>query len=194
MNEMKITLPLSLDEVRTLHAGDKVLLSGTIVTGRDMAHKWMTEQKPDEVRDVLKGGAIYHCGPIMLKKDNGWTCLAAGPTTSIREEPYLADIMEEYGVRCVIGKGGMGDKTARVLMDHGGVYLFAVGGAAVVYADAIKAVRNVYKLNEFGVPEAMWVLEVENFPLIVSMDAHGASLHRDIEKASAEKLQIIRLK
>lgn len=188
MNEKKITLPLSLDEVRMLHAGDKVLLSGTIVTGRDMAHKWLVEDKPDEMRDILKGSAVYHCGPIMLKENNGWTCLAAGPTTSIREEPYLADIMEEYGVRCVIGKGGMGDKTARALIDHGGVYLFAVGGAAVVYADAVKQVKGVYKLDEFGVPEAMWVLEVENFPVIVSMDSHGNSLHDLIDSISKSNL------
>lgn len=190
MKEKRITLPMTEDEARSLRSGDKVLLSGVIVTGRDMAHKWMTEKKPDEVRDVLKGGAIYHCGPIMLKKDGKWTCLAAGPTTSIREEPYQADMMRDYGIRCVIGKGGMGDRTAQALQKFGGVYLFAVGGAAVVYADAVKKVNGVYKLDEFGVPEAMWVMEVQDFPLIVSMDSHGASLHREIETLSAKKTLI----
>jgi len=191
MKEIKLTLPLSEQDVRSLHAGDKVLLSGIMVTGRDMAHKWMVEEKPDEVRGIMKGGAIYHCGPIMLKKDDQWTCLAAGPTTSIREEPYLADVMKEYGIRAVIGKGGMGKKTAEALQEFGGVYLFAVGGAAVVYADAVKKVKNVYKLNEFGVPEAMWVMEVRDFPVIVSMDSHGESLHDIIDsksKTNFEKL------
>ena len=191
MKEIKLTLPLSEQDVRSLYAGDKVLLSGIMVTGRDMAHKWMVEEKPDEVRDVLNGGAIYHCGPIMLKKDDQWTCLAAGPTTSIREEPYLADVMKEYGIRAVIGKGGMGKKTAEALQQYGGVYLFAVGGAAVVYADAIKKVKDVYKLDEFGVPEAMWAMEVVDFPVIVSMDSHGNSLHDTIDsksKSNFEKL------
>lgn len=184
MNEKNLTLPIKAEDLRKLHAGDKVLLSGTIVTGRDMAHKWLTEEKPDEIRDVLKGGAIYHCGPIMLKKDGQWSCLAAGPTTSIREEPYLADVMKEYGVRCVIGKGGMGKKTAEALKKFGGIYLFAVGGAAVVYADAVKKVKEVYKLDEFGVPEAMWVMEVKDFSAIISMDSHGISLHDEVLEQS----------
>ena len=191
MTDIKLTLPLSENDVRSLKTGDKVLLSGTIVTGRDAAHKWMTEEKPDEIRDVLKGGAIYHCGPIMLKKDGDWICQAAGPTTSIREEPYLADVMKDYGVRCVIGKGGMGEKTAEALRQYGGVYLFAVGGAAVVYADAVKKVKDVYKLDEFGVPEAMWVMDVIDFPAIVSMDSHGESLHEKIEMQSKFNLEYI---
>ncbi len=184
MSEKRITLPLSAEDAISLRVGDKILLSGSIVTGRDMAHKWLVEEKPEEVKDVLKDGAIYHCGPIMIKKDDEWSCLAAGPTTSIREEPYLADVMEDYQVRCVIGKGGMGEKTAKALQDHDGVYLFAVGGAAVVYAETIKSVENVYKLEEFGVPEAMWVLKVKDFPVIVTMDSHGNSLHSEIETKS----------
>lgn len=189
MSVKHLTLPISAEQIADLQAGDKVLLSGTIVTGRDMAHKWLTEEKPTELKDVLKNGAIYHCGPIMIKKDDKWTCLAAGPTTSIREEPYLAGIMEEYGFRCVIGKGGMGEKTAEALKRYTGVYLFAVGGAAVVYADAVKEVKHVYQLDRFGVPEAMWVMDVKDFPLIVSMDSHGNSLHNEIEKNSQEIYQ-----
>jgi len=181
MSIKKITLPLSAEDVGSLHVGDKVLLSGTIVTGRDMAHKWLIEEKPNQVKDVLKDGAIYHCGPIMLKKEGKWTCLAAGPTTSIREEPYLADVMREYGLRCVIGKGGMGERTAEALKKYNAVYLFAVGGAAVIYADTIESVEGVFQLDAFGVPEAMWVLKVRDFPLIVSMDSHRKSLHEIIE-------------
>ncbi|MEA2076446.1 MAG: FumA C-terminus/TtdB family hydratase beta subunit [Candidatus Marinimicrobia bacterium] len=192
MNVKKITLPLSANDVGSLHVGDKVLLSGTIVTGRDMAHKWLVEKKPREIKDVLKNGTIYHCGPIMLKKEGKWTCLAAGPTTSIREEPYLADVMKDYQVRCVIGKGGMGEKTAKALQEHNGVYLFAVGGAAVIYANSVESVENVYKLKEFGVPEAMWILKVKDFPVIVSMDSHGNSLHSLVEAKSREKLLFLK--
>ncbi|MEA3392064.1 MAG: FumA C-terminus/TtdB family hydratase beta subunit [Candidatus Marinimicrobia bacterium] len=186
-----LQLPLTQENVKQLHAGDAVLLSGNIVTGRDMAHKWLVEKKPLEVKEVLKNGAIYHCGPIMLKKKGKWTCLAAGPTTSIREEPYLADVMQEYGLRCVIGKGGMGERTAKALIKHNAVYLFAVGGAAVIYADTVESVEDVFQLNAFGVPEAMWVLKVKDFPAIISMDCHGNSLHRDVEEQS--KIQLSEL-
>jgi fumarate hydratase class I len=189
MSVKKITLPLSANDVGSLHVGDKVLLSGTIVTGRDMAHKWLVEEKPRELKDVLKNGAIYHCGPIMLKKEGKWTCLAAGPTTSIREESYLADVMQEYELRCVIGKGGMGERTAEALKKHNAVYLFAVGGAAVIYADTVESVEDVFQLDAFGVPEAMWVLKVKDFPVIVSMDCHGNSLHREVEEQS--KIQVL---
>ena len=180
------------DLVRKLNVGDTVLLSGKIITGRDAAHRWLLDEKPNEVRDVLKHGAIYHCGPIMVKENDHWICKAAGPTTSIREEPYLADVMKEFGLRCIIGKGGMGEKTADALKKYGGVYLFAVGGAAVEIADHIKRVETVYKLEEFGVPEAMWVLQVQDLPHIVTMDSHGNSLHKDILEKSKTKYQKIR--
>ena len=189
MKTKKLQLPLSINDVRDLHIGDHLLLSGLIVTARDMAHKWMTEENPSDVRDVLKGGAIYHCGPIMLKESDTWVCRAAGPTTSIREEPYLADVIQEYGLRCVIGKGGMGERTAEALKAYNAAYLFAVGGAAVIYADTVESVEGVYQLSEFGVPEAMWVLKVKDFPVIVSMDCHGESLHDEVEEISNLRLQ-----
>ena len=189
---IKLQLPQSAKDITGLKAGDTVLLSGRIVTGRDMAHKWLVEEKPDEVREILNDGAIYHCGQIMLKNGDSWTCLAAGPTTSIREEPYLADVMADYGVRCVIGKGGMGEKTARALKDHAGVYLFAVGGAAVIYAESVISVDQVYKLKEFGVHEAMWVMTVKDFPAIVSMDSHGNSLHEQVAKKSAQAFEALK--
>jgi fumarate hydratase class I len=132
----------------------------------------------------LNGSVLYHCGPVVLKENGGWKMTAAGPTTSIREEPYQAHVMKQFGVRAVMGKGGMGARTLAGLEDFGGVYLNAIGGAAQYYARCIKKVRGVY-LEEFGLPEAMWHLEVENFPAIVTMDSHGNSLHADVEKASA---------
>ena len=189
MSIISLTLPLNDKDVRSLKTGDTVLLSGTLITGRDMAHAWLVKEKRQEVADLLEGSAIYHCGPIMLKEDDKWVCKAAGPTTSIREEPYLADVMKEYGVKAVIGKGGMGEKTANALKEYGGVYLFAVGGAAVLLAGHIDEVRDVHKLEEFGVPAAMCVLKVKDMPLIVSMDSHGDSLHDAVLNSSAEAFE-----
>ena len=139
----------------------------------------------------LQGAALYHCGPVMLKQPSGeWVTKAAGPTTSIREEPYQADVIKRYGVRAVIGKGGMGAKTLAALKEHGAVYLNAIGGAAQFYARSITRVDDV-SLLEFGTPEAMWHLTVENFPAIVTMDAHGNSLHKDVEQESGQHLETI---
>jgi len=178
---IKLKTPISEEEIRKLKVGDSVLLSGVIVTGRDEAHKLMIEEKPDFVRDVLKESVIYHCGPVVKKGDDGkWRFVSAGPTTSAREEPYQADVVCEYNIRGVIGKGGMGPKTAEGLKKCGAVYLHAVGGAGTLIANAVKEVKTVYKLEEFGTPEAFWVIEVEDFPLVVTMDSHGGSLHKEI--------------
>ncbi|ADI27978.1 fumarate hydratase [Geobacillus thermoleovorans] len=177
--------PLSEEQVRQLRVGDVVRISGVIYTGRDAIHKYLMDH--DAPVD-LNGQIIYHCGPVMLKDEEGrWHAKAAGPTTSIREEPYQGDIMKKFGVRAVIGKGGMGAKTLQALKEHGGVYLNAIGGAAQYYADCIKSVEGV-DLLEFGIPEAMWHLRVENFTAVVTMDSHGNSLHEDVEKSSLEKL------
>jgi fumarate hydratase class I len=138
----------------------------------------------------LRGAVLYHCGPVVAKNGDGWTVTAAGPTTSIREEPYQADVIKRYGVRAVVGKGGMGARTLAALQEAGAVYLNAVGGAAQFYARTIKAVDGV-SLLEFGTPEAMWHLSIEGFPAIVTMDAHGNSLHKDVEQASARELATI---
>ena len=135
----------------------------------------------------LKGQVIYHCGPVALQKDGKWKINAAGPTTSSREEPYQADVIKKFGLRAVIGKGGMGAKTLAALKEYGAVYLNAIGGAAQYYSECIEDVVGVDKL-EFGIPEAMWHLRVKNFPAIVTMDAHGNSLHADVEKQSAQEL------
>jgi tartrate/fumarate subfamily iron-sulfur-dependent hydro-lyase beta chain len=143
---------------------------------------------PAEVN--LREGIIYHCGPVVLKDERGnWKVTAAGPTTSIREEPYQGDIIKKFGVRGVIGKGGMGDRTSAACKEFGCVYLHSVGGAAQVLAECVKKVRNVYLLEKFGSPEAIWELEVENFPAFVTMDAHGNSLHKEIYSQSHAALE-----
>lgn len=182
--EVSLTTPLSEEQVRNLKVGDVVLLNGIVYTGRDaLHHHLLTHDAPVD----LRGGAIYHCGPVALKDGTKWTISAAGPTTSSREEPYQADIIKKFGVRAVIGKGGMGPKTLAALKEHGAVYLNAIGGAAQYYAKCIIDVEGVDFL-EFGIPEAMWHLKVKDFPAIVTMDAHGNSLHAEVEEASAKEL------
>ncbi|HVV00461.1 MAG TPA: fumarate hydratase C-terminal domain-containing protein, partial [Verrucomicrobiae bacterium] len=128
---------------------------------------------------------LYHCGPVVVKDERGkWKCTAAGPTTSIREEPYQWQVIRDCGLRGVIGKGGMGDRTLAACKENGCVYLHGIGGAAQVLAQCIKKVRNVYLLEKFGAPEAIWEFEVEKFPAVVTMDAHGNSLHREVLAAS----------
>src|SRR4029450_9924707 len=131
---------------------------------------------------------LYHCGPVVVKEGEGWRVTAAGPTTSIREEPYQAEIIKRFGLRAGIGKGGMGAKTLAALKEHGAVYLNAIGGAAQFYARSIERVDGV-SLLEFGTPEAMWHLTVKDFPAIVTMDAHGSSLHKNIEQESGQNLE-----
>ncbi|WP_318241699.1 fumarate hydratase [Sporosarcina quadrami] len=182
---VELTAPISEEQIRELKVGDVVKISGRMYTGRDAIHKYLSEN--DSPVD-LDGHIIYHCGPVVLKNEDGsYEIKAAGPTTSIREEPYQGDIMKKFGVRAVIGKGGMGPKTLAALKDHGGVYLNAIGGAAQYYADCIKEVEGV-DLLQFGIPEAMWHLRVEGFTAVVTMDSHGNSLHADVDKTSLEKL------
>jgi len=183
---IKLELPISEEKIRALKVGDEVSLYGTMVTGRDNAHSWMIKERPDIVRDLLKETVIYHCGPVVAKDGEEWRFVAAGPTTSIREEPYQADIIKEYNLRGIMGKGGMGPKTLAGLKESGAVYLHAVGGAATILAQSVKRVRDVIKLEEFGVPEAMWVIDVEDFRAVVSMDSHGQSLHKKIKEASTQ--------
>ena len=184
---IKLKIPISEDDIRSLKVGDTVLLSGIIVTARDEAHKLMVEEKPDFIREVLKESVIYHCGPVVKKDDQGkWSFVSAGPTTSAREEPYQTDVVCEYNVRGVIGKGGMGAKTAEGLKRCGAVYFHAVCGAGTLIANTVKEVKTVFKLEEFGTPEAFWVIEVEDFPLVVTMDSHGNSIHKDIREKSTK--------
>jgi fumarate hydratase class I len=185
--EIVLRAPLTEEAVRSLKVGDVVLVSGRMFTGRDAVHAHLMKHDPPV---DLRGAVLYHCGPVAVKEGDRWRINAAGPTTSIREEPYQGEIIKRYGVRAVIGKGGMGAKTLAALREHGAVYLNAIGGAAQFYARSITAVDGV-SLLEFGTPEAMWHLTVEAFPAIVTMDAHGNSLHKDIEQESGEHLEAI---
>lgn len=184
--EIVLNTPVTEEQVRNLKVGDMVVINGPMYTGRDALHKYlMTHDSPVD----LKGAALYHCGPVMLKDEDGrWHVKAAGPTTSIREEPYQSDILRKFGVRIVIGKGGMGAKTLAGLKETGAVYLNAIGGAAQVYAENVTAVDGVDFLEEFGIPEAMWHLQTQNFVAVVTMDSHGTSLHADVESESLERL------
>jgi fumarate hydratase class I len=183
--EVALHTPLDEATVRSLAVGDVVLVSGRMYTGRDAVHAYLMKHDPPV---ALDGAVLYHCGPVVKQEGDLWRVTAAGPTTSIREEPYQADIIKRYGVRAVVGKGGMGARTLQALKEHGAVYLNAVGGAAQFYARCIERTDGV-SLTEFGTPEAMWHLWVRDFPAIVTMDAHGNSLHKDLEAESGERLE-----
>jgi tartrate/fumarate subfamily iron-sulfur-dependent hydro-lyase beta chain len=200
-----IQLPVADEVIRSLKVGDPVSLSGVMLTGRDTVHKWMIDtfiekkRKPegddqqvyDAIHPLLEGGAIYHCGPVVAGLDTGeYRFTAAGPTTSIREEPYQGDVMRHFKIKAVIGKGGMGPKTLQACQEVPGVYLHAIGGAASLIAGSVERVVGVHKLD-FGVPEAMWVIEVKNFPAVVTMDSHGGSLHQEVESQSSQKLKAL---
>lgn len=185
--EVVLTAPISEEQVRALKVGDVVLIRGDVYTGRDAVHAHLMKNAPPV---DLQGQIIYHCGPVMLKEGDQWFIKAAGPTTSSREEPYQGTIIKNYGVRAVIGKGGMGAKTSQALKDFGAVYLNAIGGAAQYYARTVQSVNGVH-LMEFGIPEAMWHLTVHDFAAIVTMDAHGNSLHADVEDATGDQLEAV---
>lgn len=199
----QVAIPISEEAIRSLHVGEPVLLTGVMVTGRDTVHKWLIETfiqktRPPQGDDLqvyealkprLAGGVIYHCGPVVSGMDTKqYKFVAAGPTTSIREEPYQADVMKHFNIKGVIGKGGMGPKTLKGCADAPGVYFHAIGGAASYIAQSVMKVLGVYKLD-FGVPEALWVIEVKDFPVVVTMDAHGQSLHAVVEEQSNKVLQ-----
>jgi len=199
----ELTIPISPKAVQELHIGDTIALTGILATGRDTVHKWMidtfirkTRQPTDEdletyqtILPIFKESVIYHCGPVVSGLDTGdYKFVAAGPTTSIREEPYQAEVMEHFQMRGVIGKGGMGAKTLQACQELPAAYFHAVGGAATLIAESVKEIVGVYKLD-FGVPEAIWVLKVKEFPVVVTMDSHGESIHDQVEAASQAKLK-----
>ena len=214
----EIQLPVSDEIIRELRVGEPVLLTGVMVTGRDAAHKWLMEtfikktkepkgddlQVYEELKRLLNGSVIYHCGPVVSRvtadpsgaagqdgsavtPQEEYKFLAAGPTTSIREEPYQAEVMKHFNIKGVIGKGGMGAKTLKGCQETPGVYFHAIGGAASFIAQSVKKVLGVHKLD-FGTPEAMWVIEVEKFPAVVTMDSHGGSQHAVIDDSSKKVL------
>ncbi len=184
--EIRLEPPLSEEQVRALKVGDVVLINGPLLTGRDALHHYLLHH---ESPADLRGAILYHCGPVMLQKDGEWKVMAAGPTTSIREEPYEAGVIAKYGLRGIIGKGGMGPKTLAALKQYGAIYLHAIGGAAQYYAKCLPKVTGVDLLEQLGIPEAMWHFEARDFVAIVTMDSHGNSLHENVEKSSAGKLE-----
>ena len=201
----EITIPISPETIRELHTGDTVALTGILATGRDTVHKWMIDtfirktREPvgddlevyEVIKPIFKESLIYHCGPVVTGLDTGdYKFVAAGPTTSIREEPYQSEVMHHFDMRGVIGKGGMGANTLQACQDAPAAYFHAIGGAATLIAESVEEVLGVYKLD-FGVPEAIWVLKVNQFPVVVTMDAHGKSIHEDVQAASLEKLQTL---
>ncbi|MCO4753147.1 MAG: fumarate hydratase C-terminal domain-containing protein [Bacteriovoracaceae bacterium] len=182
----RLDYPFKKEDILDLKVGDMVLISGKLYTGRDAVHKRIHDgQKPPV---DLKDQIIYHCGPVVLEKNGRYEVKAAGPTTSIREEPYQWEVMRDYGIVGVIGKGGMGPKTLQGCKDYGCVYMHAIGGAAQVLAEKIKSVDNVY-WEDLGSPEAIWELSVEEFPVVITMDAHGNSLHEKVEGESSAVLK-----
>ncbi|MBN1232231.1 MAG: fumarate hydratase C-terminal domain-containing protein [Candidatus Coatesbacteria bacterium] len=183
---IKLTTPISEEVIRNLKVGDICAITGIIVTARDAGHKLMVEERPGFLDEYLNGGVIYHCGPVVKKEGEKWSFVAAGPTTSAREEPYQAKVIESYTVRGVIGKGGMGEKTLEACKNYGAVYFHAVGGCGTLLAKSVIEVITVFKLEEFGAPEAFWVCKAVDFPVIVTMDSHGKSIHADVKKASNE--------
>ena len=184
-----LRLPLSEADVRALCAGDEVALSGLVHTGRDRFHKFLAEGHPPPVD--LRGGALFHCGPVVVRDEaapGGWRVVAAGPTTSAREEPYMAGIVRREGLRAIVGKGGMGPATTGACRECGCVYLQAVGGAAALLARRVRRVAAVHFLDEFGATEACWSLEVEDLPALVGVDAAGRSLFDDVRASSRAAL------
>ncbi|MDK2982478.1 MAG: fumarate hydratase subunit beta [Chloroflexota bacterium] len=202
---IRLDAPLNDQTVQSLHSGDAVRLNGVIVTARDRAHQWLTERfirqsvapTPEDLQvyEALKGylhnSLIYHCGPIVAQDADGrYRFLAAGPTTSAREEAYEAELIEHFSLKGVIGKGGMGARTLQACAQAPAVYLHAIGGTAALIAQSVEEVLDVFKLD-FGLPEAMWVVRVKDFPAVVSMDAHGRSLHAQVQARSKEILDTL---
>lgn len=201
----ELNVPISDEAITALRVGDQVRISGVIFTARDAAHKYMVEQfintdgtPPESERELyallkekLNGGVIYHCGPVVKKVNGVWKFVAAGPTTSIREEVYEDLIIGHFNVKAIIGKGGMGPRTLAACQKFKAVYLHAVGGAASLIAQTVKEVEAVHKLDEFGVPEAFWQIRVEGFPAVVTMDSHGNSIHEQVAAASEARFKAL---
>lgn len=188
MKKVKLSAPLKETDIRNLRIGDVVYISGIIYTSRDMGHLKMREviEGGEELPVDFTGGVIFHAGPVVKQKGNGYELSVIGPTTSIRMEPY-SDFIGSLGVRLIIGKGGMEEGTSEALKKYGMVYLQAPPGCAVILGEKVKRIKDVF-WKELGVPEALWVLEVEDFgPLVVGMDSGGNSIYRDI-KIEGKKL------
>jgi fumarate hydratase subunit beta len=185
----RLRTPVSEESIRKLRVNDIVYLTGTIVTARDAAHRRALQliKQGEHMPINLEGLAVFHCGPIVTKVDNGWRVIAAGPTTSARMELFEDEFIKNFKVRIVVGKGGMGKKTADAMKRYGAVYGAFTGGAAVIAAKAIKHVRDVEWID-LGMPEAMWILDVEDFgPLTIAIDTHGENLFKTVQFLANER-------
>jgi len=192
-NIVRLHTPIPEGAIHALRVGQEVLFSGTFITARDEAHRYLVERNDSDPLPLdLASAVIYHCGPIMRSEPSGWKAISAGPTTSARMELYEPEVIRRYKVRAIVGKGGMGSETARALAEEGAVYLAAASGAGALLAKRIAAVKSVWKLEEFGEPEAMWQLEVADFPAIVAMDAHGGDIYKNVLDASSSRLEALR--
>ncbi len=195
--KIKLNVPIKEDEIKNIKIGDTVSITGNILTARDKAHKYIYDKLIDGIpvredaellsflENHLHDGIIYHCGPIIKQENNVYTVTSAGPTTSMREEFYMPYIIRHFGLKAVIGKGGMGEATLKAMKKYNCVYLHVVGGSAVKTAQWIKKVVDVKK-KDFGTPEAMWLLYVKNFTAYVTMDSYGNSLHDKVKLKSKE--------
>lgn len=193
-NVRQLRVPLSEAAVRELKAGEQVELSGVVLTVRESGHRYLLQQEPPLLRTLLRDGVIYHCGPVVrkMKRKEDWKIVSAGPSTSIFLEEHAAAVIARYGVRAVIGMGGMGPRTLQACRQHGAVYLAAVGGAGTLLAGNVVRVHGVSKLD-FGIPEALWELEVKHFPATVAMDANGESLYQRVALSSEAKFRELML-
>jgi fumarate hydratase subunit beta len=179
---MNLGTPLSESTVRSLRLGQEVTVDGTVFIGRDEVHIRALElrEQGEELPFDMNGGVLYHCGPIARRRDGGWEIIAAGPTTSARMNALEPLFIQEFGVRAVIGKGGMSGSTLEAMREFGCVYLAFTGGTAVLAAQGIRRVQRVEWLD-LGMPEALWVVEAKGLgPLVVAMDAHGGSLYDQV--------------
>ncbi|HDN95584.1 MAG TPA: fumarate hydratase [Thermoplasmatales archaeon] len=187
--EYRLNLPVGEDDILKIKAGDTIYITGLVVTARDEAHKKAIELY-DEGKELpidFSKVAIFHCGPIVKKEGDEWKIVAAGPTTSSRMEIFEYDFIKRFNTRIIIGKGGMGEKTAKACKEFKAIYAAFTGGAAVLAANAIKKVKDVFWLEELGMPEALWVLEVEDFgPLTVTIDAYGRNLTEEVKEKAKE--------
>lgn len=192
MQEYKIELPVDEKTLKKLKIGDSVYLTGIIYTSRDEAHLKILQmlRKGEKIPVDYRNGAVYHAGPIMKKKNDVWVMVAGGPTTSARMNIIESEFIEKTGTRVIIGKGGMSNDVANTMSRFNCVYLAFTGGAAVLAAKRVKRVLEVHYLEELGMPEAIWVLEVEDFgPLTVGIDTYGRNLFDDVSKKVKSNLK-----
>lgn len=177
--EYHFNLPVSTETIRKLNVGDILFVSGKIFTARDEAHHMMLDKEKSSLEFKPSEMALFHCGPLMKMENDKWQVVSAGPTTSSRMEIFEDKFIEKYGINIIIGKGGMGERTAKALQKYGGVYTAYTGGAGALAADRVEAVPAVYWLDELGMPEAVWIFKVNKFgPLVVAIDSHGKSIYK----------------